>query len=196
MAAASQTLPMGAEVASNAMWTLEGAYQAHAQTVLRTAYRLTGRMQDAEDVLQTVFLRLSARAPQRVENLEGYMRRAAVNAALDVLRSRQTWGEVELGDELVSRRASSSFEAAHIRDSLRIALRSLSPRAAEAFVLRFVEGHDNREIAKMLNTSSAVIAVLLHRTRRQLQKALRNPAPQVKASLAGSGNTEDQRGRR
>jgi len=173
MSAASQTMALGAEATAVPEWTLEMAFRDHAQTVLRTAYRVTGRMADAEDVLQTVFLRLSARTPGAVENLEGYLRRAAVNAALDVLRSRKTWNEVELQEQLPSTRAASSFEAAHIRNSLRHALGSLSPRAAEIFVLRFVEGHDNRTIARMLNTSAAVIAVLLHRTRRQLQKELR-----------------------
>ena len=172
MSAASQTIALGTEARSEPVWTLEMAYRAHAQTVLRTAYRLTGYMADAEDVLQTVFLRLSARSPQAVENLEGYLRRAAVNAALDVLRARQTWNEVELEDRLPSRPASSSVEAAHIRDALRQAMTALSPRAAEVFVLRYVEGHDNREIARMLDTSAAVVAVLLHRTRRQLQKQL------------------------
>ncbi len=171
MSAATNTMPLAADMASQPAFSLELAYRAHAQDVLRTAYRITGRMADAEDVLQTVFLRLSARPPAGVENVEGYLRRAAVNAALDTLRSRSTWGEVELPETIAS--PSSAFEAAHIRDSLRRAMLQLSPRAAEVFVLRFVEGHDNREIARMLKTSAAVIAVLLHRTRRQLQKELR-----------------------
>src|SRR5258706_6077732 len=151
MSAASQTMALGAEATAAPEWTLEMAFRDHAQTVMRTAYRVTGRMADAEDVLQTVFLRLSARTPGGVENLEGYLRRAAVNAALDVLRSRKTWNEVELREQLPSARAASSFEAADIRNNLRHALGSLSPRAAEIFVLRFVEGHDNRTIARMLN---------------------------------------------
>ena len=175
MSAASHTLAIGAEATGEeaTAWSLELVYRTHQQMVLRTAYRLTGRTADAEDVLQTVFMRLSAHPPGNVDNLEGYLRRAAVNAALDVLRSRQTWGEVELEEQLPSRPALSAFTAAHIRDALRQALATLSPRAAEVFVLRFVEGHDNREIARMLKTSAAVVAVLLHRTRRQLQKQLR-----------------------
>src|SRR5207249_11897120 len=58
--------------------------------VFRTAYRVTGNAADAEDVLQTVFLRL-ARGPQVTtpENEEGYFARAAINASLDLLRSRK-----------------------------------------------------------------------------------------------------------
>ena len=56
---------------------LESAYQAHHAMVYRTAYRVTGNPSDAEDVLQTVFLRLmkrepgSARAQPRSNNLKG-----------------------------------------------------------------------------------------------------------------------------
>jgi len=38
------------------------------------------------------------------------------------------------------------------------------------FVLRFVEDYSNREIAGMMKTSAAVVAVVLHRTRALLKK--------------------------
>lgn len=61
-----------------------------------------------------------------------------------------------------------------LRDSLRRALATLSPRAAEIFALRFFEGHTNPEIARMLGMSQVHVAVLLHRTRKQLQKQIRS----------------------
>ena len=44
------------------------------------------------------------------------------------------------------------------------------------FVLRYIEGYDNREIAQMLETSPAVVAVSLFRARNQLQKEFRKLA--------------------
>jgi RNA polymerase sigma-70 factor (ECF subfamily) len=41
------------------------------------------------------------------------------------------------------------------------------------FALRYIEGLDNPEIAQMMNTSQAVVAVTLHRTRARLKKSLR-----------------------
>jgi DNA-directed RNA polymerase specialized sigma24 family protein len=41
------------------------------------------------------------------------------------------------------------------------------------FVLRFIEDYSNREIAGLMNTSAAVVAVVLHRTRAQLKKDFR-----------------------
>jgi RNA polymerase sigma factor (sigma-70 family) len=56
-----------------------------------------------------------------------------------------------------------------LRDWLRQALARLNPKWAEMFVLRFVEDYSNREIASMMKTSPAVVAVILHRTRALLK---------------------------
>src|SRR5450631_1006920 len=77
---------------------LESAYQVHHGMVYRTAYRVTGNPSDAEDVLQTVFLRLMKRddSAAPLEQPEGYLRRAAVNASIDLLRERQRTGQAML----------------------------------------------------------------------------------------------------
>src|SRR5688500_16669307 len=69
-------------------------YERHYEAVFRAALRVTGNPADAEDVLQTVFLRIIARGAQGgdVEDVAlpaAYFRRAAVNAAVDVLRRRE-----------------------------------------------------------------------------------------------------------
>src|SRR5580698_6803842 len=76
-------------------------FQAHHSLVFRTAYRITGNAGDAEDVLQTVFLRMLRRGRNAdpMENAESYLRRAAINAALDVIRSRRTDQTVPLPEE-------------------------------------------------------------------------------------------------
>src|SRR5271167_2152313 len=106
---------------------LDQMYEAHHGMVFRTAYRITGNATDAEDVLQTVFLRLVGRdgsAPP-LENCESYLRRAAINAALDVVRARRTAETVPLEDSLPGRGDSDERE---LRDCLRRSLASLSPQ--------------------------------------------------------------------
>jgi RNA polymerase sigma-70 factor, ECF subfamily len=63
-------------------------------------------------------------------------------------------------------------ELRELRHALRGALAKLAPRTAEIFALRFFEGHSNPEIAKMLNMSQIMVAVTVHRARKQLQKEL------------------------
>ena len=79
---------------------LESLFREHHDRVIRTAYRITGSIVDAEDVLQTVFLRLSRR--QGEDNLEpspaSYLHRAAINASLDLIRQRARSGLVPIDD--------------------------------------------------------------------------------------------------
>lgn len=139
--------------------------------VFRTAYRITGNAADAEDVMQAIFLRLLRRdaASLPVGNPDSYLRRAAVNGALDVIRSRHDSRNVPLDDSPPPAVADDS----DTRDALRSALSRLNPRSAEIFALRFFEGYKNPEIAKMLGISQMQVAVAVHRTRKQLQKELK-----------------------
>lgn len=153
---------------------LEQVFLKHRDLVFRAAYRITGNASDAEDVLQTVFLRLMRQENMAaVTNLSGYLHRSAVNAALDVLRRRKEAQTISLDGEPNQAHAVSLDTAGRVtelRDWLRQALARLNPRWAEMFVLRFVEDFSNREIAGMMKTSPAVVAVVLHRTRAQLKK--------------------------
>ena len=64
--------------------------------------------------------------------------------------------------------------AANCQESLRRAFATLSPRSAEVFALRHLEDFSNGEIARMLGISQILVAVTLHRARRQLQKEIRS----------------------
>jgi RNA polymerase sigma-70 factor (ECF subfamily) len=147
---------------------LEEAFRKHRMSVFRAAYRVTGNAADAEDVLQTVFMRLARRDDiNNVENLGSYLYRSALNAALDVLRSRKT-DQSETLEQIPDSGAVSHDQ--ELRAQLRSALAKLNPKHAEMFVLRYVEERSNKEIAEMLGTTQAVIGVTLFRVRRQLKK--------------------------
>ncbi|MGB2624073.1 MAG: RNA polymerase sigma factor [Candidatus Acidiferrum sp.] len=159
---------------------LEEVFRAHHSCVLRAAYRVTGSLADAEDVAQSVFLRLARGTidHSRISNLQSYLHRSAVNAALDLIRSRghRESVPVEAADELQSN-PSLSPERAHssteMKQAIRHELAQLNPRAAAMFTLRYLEGLENPEIARMMNTSQAVVAVTLHRARARLKRSLR-----------------------
>ena len=156
---------------------LERDFRAHHGMVFRTAYRITGNAGDAEDVLQTVFLRLLRRGGNAdpLENSESYLRRAAINAALDVIRSRQAEQTVPLPEESSGLMPSAPAQAdvSGLRAALSRAIAGLKPRPAEIFALRFLEGLSNQEIAQALGISQVLVAVIVHRTRQQLRKQLR-----------------------
>ncbi len=160
---------------------LETVFNEHHRLVFQAAHRITGNAEDAEDVLQTVFTRLLRGGPWPglEENPGGYLRRSAVNAALDVLRSRKRARVISLESGKAEPQESRptdpqrQLEGHELRRRLRQAVAGLNQRAAEVFSLRFFEGYDNREIARMLDTTSGTVAVTLNRARKQLMSELR-----------------------
>jgi RNA polymerase sigma-70 factor (ECF subfamily) len=159
---------------------LESLYRDHYDRCYRAAYRVTGSSMDAEDVLQTVFLRLARRTePLDLQpNPAAYLLRAALNAGLDIVRGRSRVRTVSLDDEeahnLDARTATPAAqqEDKELRKLIRQAVAKLSPKTAEMFALRYYEGYGNNEIAEMLGTSQLVVGVMLHRSRTRLRKEI------------------------
>lgn len=157
--------------------TFDEMFNEHHEKVLKAAYRVTGNLQDAEDVLQTVFLRLLNRKdhPDLGVNPAAYLCRAAINAALDLLRSRKRKQTESLNEEIhqaPTGAADSDVRELELKLQLRRALLALDQSSAQIFALRFFEEFSNAEIAKLLDTSANSIAVTLHRAREKLQKIL------------------------
>ncbi len=160
---------------------LERIFRENHAMVFRAAYRVTGNAGDAEDVMQTVFLRMVKRDPdaQPVGNMTSFLHRSAVNAALDLVRSRQNIRNIPLDElepvlaEPAHRGPDRAHSSGEIREWLRGALARLNPRIAEMFMLRFFEGKDNPEIARLLNTTPGTVAVTISRTRDRLQEEYR-----------------------
>ncbi|HEX4664654.1 MAG TPA: sigma-70 family RNA polymerase sigma factor [Terriglobales bacterium] len=163
--------------------SLERVFVEHKERVFRAAYRVTGSASDSEDVVQSVFLKLARRelgdVGDDIQNIGGYLHRAAVNSALDMIRMRRDAQNMPLEDAEISRplelssRGEGEYSSLELRRWLRQAVGKLGTRSAEMFVLRYIEGRDNSEIAKILKTSRATVAVTLHRTRSLLKKDFR-----------------------
>ena len=161
---------------------LSELFERHSKQVLAAAYRVTGSRQDAEDALQTVFLRLANRWDEvGLSSTPGpYLRRAAVNAAIDLLRSRASAGAIGLDDlsnEPADRHGVSPERwqlDSEFRRRLRAALVELTERNAQVFCLRYLEEMTNKEIAALLNVSQTRVAVILHRARKRLQTELQD----------------------
>ena len=157
---------------------LSELFREHHRRILIAAYRITGNTADAEDVTQSVFLRMANGTGLPPTNAGSYLYRAAINGALDLLRRRKAAAlePLELVASAVSTQAESSPDAGvadmELRKWLRLAISELAPRAAEMFTLRYLEDLGNREIATLMGTSQAVVAVTLHQARSRLKKRL------------------------
>lgn len=154
----------------------EALFRANYQLVYRTAYGITGRTEDAEDVLQTVFLRLLRRGspPDLQKNPKGYLYRAAVNLSLTTIQSRQRHvltADMESVESHVNNAPAGPDE--QLRRRLSDALAQLKPRAVEILILRYEHDYSDAEIARILGKSRGAIALTLFRSRARLKTLLR-----------------------
>jgi RNA polymerase sigma-70 factor (ECF subfamily) len=151
--------------------SFDALYERHYEAVFRAAARVTGNPADAEDVLQTVFLRILSHADheEAARRPAAYFRRAAVNAAVDLLRRRATHGET-VYDDLAG--ADAVETPPLLKEQLRRAIATLDSDDAALFLLRYVEGLSNEELASLFQLEKNNVAVRLHRIRIRLQKEM------------------------
>ena len=154
----------------------EQFFREHYQLVYRTAHSVTGRAEDAEDIVQSVFLKLLRReSPLDLgRNPRGYLYRAALNLALDTLRRRRR--HVLVRDNTFFESAARVVDVRETDDldsRLWRAISELQPSSAQILILRYVHEHSLADIAKMLGTTRGTIAVSLFRSRARLKRIVR-----------------------
>src|SRR5262245_51652166 len=159
-------------------WTqeLEELFREHAPMIYRTAFSVTRNPQDAEDVVQTLFLGFLRRGISEglKENPQAYLYRAAVNLSLNLrLRGR----DVQM-DELTAKRlreyvdVDTSEHDEDIQRRLAEAFSQLNVRHVEMLVLRYEYNYSEAQIAKLLGKSRSAVAVTLFRARARLKRLL------------------------
>lgn len=145
---------------------------AHQQRVLRTAYRLLGRMEDAQDACQEVFLRLL----RNLDTLDGdpaaWLYRVTVNVCHD--QHRRKLVAVELPDRADPGPGADRLLELDERKALLMAgLATLAERERAAVVLRDVEGLTTREVAAILGVEEVTVRSQICGARMKLAKFVR-----------------------
>ncbi len=150
----------------------------HAEFIYRTAYGVTGSHQDAEDVLQTIFLRLVRRElpPGLRKNPQACLYRAGVNLSLHTLGSR--WRNIRIeGSQLIecSPPPGNSPDGSddELHRQLYEAVAQWEPASAQILILRYVHNKRDGEIARMLGISRCTVTLSRLRSRLRLKKVLR-----------------------
>lgn len=160
---------------------LGALYRAHAERVFTLAYRITGSRDEAEDVLQDVFVGLPRALSSYDERgrFDSWLKRVTARAALMRLRAQRRKREETLdepaADAAISRGAiDASAAAGHVIDRLAMerALARLPQTLRTVFLLREVEGYAHDEIAELLGISAGASATRLSRAWSLLRKEL------------------------
>ena len=161
--------------------TWEEVARTHGRFLYTVAYRLTGKDDDARDLVQEVLLRLHrGLATYRPGSLEGWLSRITTNVFLDGVRRRQRRPtdllpeEPDRADRVLpaSKAAEEAFSDATLSADVQRALDALPDEFRVAVVLCDVAGLPYQEIATSLGVPVGTVRSRIHRGRALLRETL------------------------
>jgi RNA polymerase sigma-70 factor (ECF subfamily) len=161
--------------------TVTDLFEEHRPVLTGVAYRMLGRIADAEDVVQEAWLRWSADRRDDVKEPRGYLVRITTRLAIDRLRHVQSRRESYVGPWLpepivtdfgpsVPDTAERAVLAESVSLAVLVVLESLSPLERAVFVLREAFGFPYAEIATTLEKSEAAVRQLAGRARKHVEE--------------------------
>ncbi len=156
-------------------------FEEHRPVLVGVAYRMLGRLADAEDVVQEAWLRWSGADRSAVREPRGYLVRTTTRLAIDRLRQIKSRGETYVGPWLpepyvtdFGATVPDTADRAVLADSVSLAvlvvMESLSPLERAVFVLREAFGYPYAEIAAMLDRGEAAVRQLAGRARKHVDE--------------------------
>lgn len=159
----------------------------YSDQIYRTALKILGNAQDAEDVLQETFIKAMRALPsfEGRSSLSTWLYRIAVNEALMLVRKRKPDAvSIDGMNEGAEGQAEpveivdwcclpeGDLLSAESRQALDRAISQLTPALRTVFVLRDIEGLSVRETAETLNISEVAVKTRLLRARLKLREEL------------------------
>jgi RNA polymerase sigma-70 factor, ECF subfamily len=149
-------------------WALEQLYQSHQPQIYALCFRLLERAEDAEDAVQSTFIRAFRALPRfrGDSTARTWLYRIATNESLGILRRRRDPTPV------ADRAASSPDGTAQVveRLAVRAALARLTPDHRAILALRLWEELSYTEIATVLGISLPAVKMRLNRARAEFRK--------------------------
>lgn len=138
-------------------------------------YRLLGEKEDAEDVVQELFLTLwnNRKKIAIVENVSGYLYKMAKNLALNHIRTQTNYKTVlENREEQLPYYEENPLETEEFRMALYDCINLLPGRCKEVLLLHRVKGLKQKEIADQLSISVKTIKNQIWASLQRLRKCL------------------------
>jgi len=154
----------------------EDLFRKFSRLIRRSALRVTGNWHDAEDAVQTIFVKLLTHgiSPELTANPKPYLRKAAFNEGLKIRQSQQRRGLVEQSEDedFDCVDSSQSRFDADTRLRLKEAMAQLKPHERQVLVLQYWQGYSDQEIAARLGKSRCSVGMTLSRARARLKQLM------------------------
>ena len=164
--------------------SFEQVYREHFTRLCRLAYRMLGDGEVAEDIVQSVFLRIWEKNSLRnIEQPAGYLKKAVINASLNHLDTYFSKHVLRLDhiEEPVAPESRSSDHSA-FKAELDLAIKRLPPKCQVIFTLSRFEGMTSAEIAEYLNASTRTVENQIGIALRKLRADLKPFHPGIAES--------------
>jgi RNA polymerase sigma factor (sigma-70 family) len=145
--------------------------------VLGVARRVTGSVEDAEDVAQGVFLELARNCGRVAGSVPGYLHRAATTRAINARRDRATRRRHEAVVE--TRETGGQEEHAALIACVDAAIAELSEEFRDLLVMHYLEGRAQGEVAERLGMSQSTVSRRLESAVGELRRRLRERGMEV-----------------
>lgn len=176
----------------------EALLRAYTRKIYNLCYRFTGRVEEAEDVTQEVFIKVfqTLKTYQAAQgSFATWLNRVARNHLVDhYRRARKDRVTSSLEDELTEAEQKPSqqteptgqVESRERREVLQMALDKLSPDLREAVILRDLHDLDYEEIAQVLRVPQGTVKSRINRGRLELGRVLKRMEGMRGPAKAGS----------
>ncbi len=158
--------------------------QVYRKDIISYVYRLTGCLQEAEDITQETFLKYLNQKQENIKNTKAWMYKVATNLCLDFFRSAKKKRETYIGPWLPEpyiHEQKSIENDMQLDESLSVALlimmEKLSSRERIAYILHDIFDFKHKEIALILDTSEQNSRQLNSRANKKLQNKKSKFAP-------------------
>ena len=140
-------------------------YDRYSNMVYRIAFSYLRQSHDAEDAVQSVFMKLIEGKAQPIAGKErAFLTRIAVNHCKDILRSGWNQRTVPL-DDTVKFEQKEDGELFH-------AVMTLPDKLRIVVYLHYYEGYSFSEIASFLKIGASAVSMRIYRTKKLLKDKL------------------------
>lgn len=147
------------------MRNIEPLFQKYRDDVYRLALSYTRNPQEAEDVCQTVFLKLMQQENITPGKERAWLMQVTANECRNLLRS-SWWRKTTALDESIPVQMG---EYTHVYQ----AVMGLKPKYRVVIYLRYYEACTTQEIAQLLKISQSSVTTRLNRARQMLKEELK-----------------------
>lgn len=173
--------------------SLRIAVERYSSMLYKVALGFTHDKQEADDIVQEVFIKLWENAPKlelKNTKLSTWLYRVTVNYAINLTRRnkfkslfedlsqftrKSDDGTIEFQiEDTQNKNPAEQTENKELGEIIKIAINSLPKKQKIAFILTKYRGLSSKEVAEIMEISPGNVDILVHRAKKALQKKILN----------------------